>query len=102
MKPLVPIYNKENRIENTLKNLLQPEDTQKANGDMQAALDNLLLQIEEESAVSEFGSLFHNLVSVAFKNTTANQKGYDSLAFATALTEAKRTIETSTEHEVDG
>lgn len=102
MKPLVPIYNKENRIENTLKNLLQPEDTQKANGDIQAALDNLLLQIEEESAVSEFGSLFHNLVSVAFKNTTANQKGYDSLAFATALAEAKKTIETSTEHEVDG
>ena len=102
LRPLVPIYNKENRIENTLNNLLQAEDTERANGNVQEALANLLQQIEEESAVSEFGSLFHNLLSVAFKSNTATKKGYESVEFINALSEAKKTIEESVEHEVDG
>ena len=46
--------------------------------------------------------MFHNLLSVAFKSNTATKKGYESVEFINALSEAKKTIEESVEHEVDG
>ena len=94
---LSPIYNKQNRIDNSLDNILPL-----VNGNREEAIKLIEDQISEESAIADVGDLIHNLIHEAISNHEGDKFGYDSQNFKEALAKVKDQIVNSKDHVKDG
>ena len=80
---LSPAYNEENRIANSIQDLMN-----KKNCDKETAEKEIRAQIKEESSISDFGTIMHKLFKVVVVN-----KGTNNIIFRQELRKVKSKLE---------